>query len=192
MPTSKEDIASTALTLAGANPISSFTEDSNEARAANTLYEKELQDLLSAHPWRFAMKSQAMVQLATAPSSMHEAAYTIPSDSIRPYMVHRGTEKVIEQIDVYGNEIHTYADTEFILDYTARVTESLFPPWFVNALEYRLAAVFSAAVAHNGDLANYWETKAARKVMEAKHIDSTQDQPNRMRPTRFVDAKRAF
>ena len=183
MPTSKEDIASTALTLVGANPISAFTEDSNEARAADSLYEKELQDLLSTHPWRFAMKSQAMVKLAVAPSSLHEAAYPIPSDSIKPYMVHRGTEKIIQNVDVFGNEIHTYADTEFILDYTARVVESLFPPWFVSALEYRLAAVFAAAVAHNGELATYWESKASRKLMEAKHQDSMQDQPNRIKPT---------
>lgn len=192
MPISKEEIASAALTLAGANPITSFTEDNNEARAADALYENEVQDMLSCYPWRFAMQSAPMVKTATAPSSLHEAAYPIPSDCIRTYMVHRGTEKVIEKFDVYGTEIHTYSDTEFILDYTARVSEAIFPAWFINALEYKLAAVFSAAVAHNGELAGYWEQKYASQLMKAKHIDSTQDQPNKIRATRFTSAKKEF
>ncbi|MBH48848.1 MAG: hypothetical protein CME71_11835 [Halobacteriovorax sp.] len=140
------------------------------------------------------MKSQAMVKLAVAPSSAHEAAYPVPSDCIKPHSVHRGTTqyKVIKEFEVFGNEIHTWSDDEFILDYVARVTEDLFPAWFVTILEYRLASVFSAAVAHNGELANHWAGQARQKVIEGKHIDSSQDEPNRIHPERFTEYKRAF
>jgi len=135
-----------------------------------------------------------MVKLAVAPSSAHEAAYPVPSDCIRPHSVHRGTTQytVIKEFEVFGNEIHTWSDTEFILDYVARVTEDLFPAWFVTTLEYRLAAIFAAAVAHNGELANFWAGMARNKSMESRHVDSVQDEPNRIHPTRFTEYKRAF
>ncbi|MBE44106.1 MAG: hypothetical protein CMO16_02850 [Thaumarchaeota archaeon] len=192
MPTSKEEIASTALTLVGANSISSFTEDSNEARAADALYETELKTLLSEHPWRFAMKTAPLTQLATAPDSIHKAAYPLPSDCIKPYSIHKGTTTVIKEFEVFGNEIHTHSDTGYYLDYIARVVETLFPPWFITTLQYRLGSVFAAAVAHNGELAQHWAGQARNKLVESKHMDSTQDQPNRIHPKRFVDSKRAF
>ncbi len=55
MAVTKVDIASQGLVLIGANKISSFDDNSTEAQVASTLYEENVESLLSESHWRFAM-----------------------------------------------------------------------------------------------------------------------------------------
>ena len=75
MAVTKVDIASRALVMVGANPISSFTDNSTEALITNTLYEEVVESTLSECSWRFAMGQKQLSLLADAPTSRYEYAY---------------------------------------------------------------------------------------------------------------------
>ena len=54
MAVTKVDIASRALIMIGANPISSFTDGTTEALTTNTIYEEIVESTLVRSNWRFA------------------------------------------------------------------------------------------------------------------------------------------
>ena len=69
------DIASNALILIGDNPISSFTEPGAGATAAANLYPVTYEQLLSEHPWTFALKEQKLNQLSQQPDALTNWRY---------------------------------------------------------------------------------------------------------------------
>jgi len=56
MALSQVDIVNKALTLVGASPIVSLTEDTNNARITNRVYEAALRSILTECKWNFATK----------------------------------------------------------------------------------------------------------------------------------------
>ena len=54
MAVTKVDIASRALIMIGANPISSFTDGTTESLVVNTIYEEIVESTLVRSNWRFA------------------------------------------------------------------------------------------------------------------------------------------
>ena len=58
------DIVSRALVLIGAEPITSFTENTTEALVANNMYEDAVRTALSTARWRFATQQATLAQLA--------------------------------------------------------------------------------------------------------------------------------
>ena len=85
---SKTDIVNKALTLVGAAPVVSITEDSNNARILNRVYEISLRSILSESKWNFATK-RALLTLSTDTLAWYDTGETIiyvrPSDIIRIY-----------------------------------------------------------------------------------------------------------
>ena len=83
------EIASNALILIGDNPISSFTEPGAGAQAAANLYPSTKAEVLSNHPWSFALKEQVLNLLSQTPDPLtnFQYVYQNPSDLIRYWAV---------------------------------------------------------------------------------------------------------
>ena len=62
------DIASRALVLVGAEPITSFGSSSTEALVATNLYEDTVRATLSTARWRFATEQAVLNQLTDTPT----------------------------------------------------------------------------------------------------------------------------
>ena len=62
------DIVSRALVLIGAEPITSFTENTTEALVANNMYEDAVRTSLSSARWRFATQQAQLSQLVADPT----------------------------------------------------------------------------------------------------------------------------
>jgi hypothetical protein len=88
MAISKTEICNKALTLVGANPITSLTDDTQNARILNRVYEQSLRSILSEAPWVFALKRTL---LATSADSLEwndtneNYLYVKPNDMIRAF-----------------------------------------------------------------------------------------------------------
>lgn len=88
MSISKTEICNKALTLVGANPIVSLTDDTQNARILNRVYELSLKSILSEAPWVFALKRTL---LATSADSLEwyddddNYVYVKPNDLIRAF-----------------------------------------------------------------------------------------------------------
>lgn len=88
MSISKTEICNKALTLVGANPIVSLTDDTQNARILNRVYELSLKSILSEAPWAFALKRTL---LATSADTLEwydtdeTYVYVKPNDMIRAF-----------------------------------------------------------------------------------------------------------
>ncbi len=124
------DIASNALILIGDNPISSFTEPGAGAKAAANLYPDTYAQLLSEHPWTFALKEQKLNRLSQTPDPLTNwtYAYQNPTDLIRYWSIMPyGLYDMVGSL-VYSNQ------NELLARYIFKVAETQLPPHFQKAL----------------------------------------------------------
>lgn len=86
MAISKTELINKSLTLVGANPITSITDDTNNARIVNRVYEISLRSILSECKWNFSTK-RALLALSTTAMAWYytdEAyVYARPNDVVR-------------------------------------------------------------------------------------------------------------
>ena len=82
------DIVNKSLRMIGATRITSLTDGSTNANAANDIYTEVRDELLRSHPWNFATKRAKLAQSATTPTFEFDYAYPLPSDWIRTVSVH--------------------------------------------------------------------------------------------------------
>ena len=194
MAVTKIDIASTALVMVGANPISSFTDNSTEALITNTLYEEVVESTLSECSWRFAMGQKQLSLLADAPTSRYEYAYQMPANPAvitivavtnndHPIPYSRYEDKIY--LNGYGSNSKVY------MDYVFRQDESLFPTYFRLALIYRLASAFGGSLGRDAAMINSYETKAERQMIKARNIASQETTSKKLNTTRFIAERRS-
>lgn len=93
------DIVNAALAMTGAQLITSFNEDDDNARSASALYTKNRNMLLRKIPWNFARAFIALSQLAALPLNLdiispadrgtgsvtYTGAFQLPNDCLRVY-----------------------------------------------------------------------------------------------------------
>ena len=90
MSISKTELVNKSLTLVGANPIVNLTDDSNNARIVNRVYESSLRSILSECKWNFATKRKLLAQVVTTLEWYYEGEsyiYQKPVDCIRIFGV---------------------------------------------------------------------------------------------------------
>ena len=162
------DIASNALILIGDNPISSFTEPGAGATAAANLYPDTYKQLLSEHPWTFALKEQKLSRLSQQPDALTNWKYAFqnPTDLIRYWAVYPHSNYAMVGSLTYSNQ------TELLARYVYKVAESQLPPHFQKALEYKLAADFALLVTEDVNKSQVYEQKYRVAIAQARSIDS--------------------
>ena len=76
----KLSICSDAMIMLGAAPLSSFSEGTDAAQAADRLYDDIRDTMLAQYPWVWSMKKVALARLAAAPANEWKYAYAMPGD----------------------------------------------------------------------------------------------------------------
>lgn len=194
MPTvanSDIDIASRALVLIGAEPITSFTAQSTEATVANAIYEDMVRTTLCSSRWRFATNQAELNLLTATPTGRYDRAHQLPADLL---MLHAITvsDAVIEY-NVYGDKVFSdsaSSDT-LVADYTFRALEQDFPSYFTVALQFSLAAAFALGIARDEQLSSVLEGKGAQLLQQAKTLDSQQQTTRKLLTSRFITERRS-
>lgn len=171
------DICSCALVKIGAQPISSFAENSAEAQVAVQLYEVTLQALLSAYPWRFALQQKKLNRLAQNPNADYTYAYSLPADFLRA--ISAGTSAKGKGIlyRIYQNQLHTNSEN-VILTYLSRPLEQNFPPFFTQLLTLKLAEEFTLPLTESTARAEYFNRLFNTAFSNAKLTDAQQSIPS--------------
>tara|TARA_B100002019_G_scaffold257253_1_gene241186 strand:+ start:604 stop:1191 length:588 start_codon:yes stop_codon:yes gene_type:complete len=185
------DIASRALVLIGAEPITSFDSGSNEAVVASNMYEDVIRASLSSARWRFATEQAVLNQLTDTPTGRFAIAHQLPADTI---IVHTITvnDNLID-FTVYGDKVFSQqtSSDSLIADYTFRANENTFPSYFTLAVEYSLASIFATSIARDDRLMNMIETKAQQLMAKAKNLDAQQQTTRRLSTRRFITDRRS-
>ncbi len=185
------DIASRALVLIGAEPITSFDSSSTEALVATNMYEDTVRATLAASRWRFATEQAELNQLSDTPTGRFDIAHQLPSNLL---VLHGVTinDRLIDYT-VYGDKVFSDSTTTdtLIADYTYRATEDNFPSYFSLALEYALASIFTTSIARDDRLMQVIEAKAQQLMAKARNLDAQQQTTRRLSTSRFVTNRRS-
>jgi len=184
------DICSRALILVGAEPITSFNDDTSEALIAGNMYEDIARTNLTSTRWRFATNQAILNRLSDAPTGRFTAAYQLPeyiflhAVTVRNYQI---------EYNVYGSKVFCDADVsdELIADYTYRAEEVDWPSYFSVCVEYAMATVFATALIRDQSLAVLMDQQYTRLLAKARSIDSQQQTTRKVTTSRFITNRRS-
>lgn len=180
--------------MIGAQPITSFTDGSTEALVANNIYEDITRGALCRHRWKFATTQKQISLLTDVPAGRYDYAYQVPTDpevlqistiTVNDYVIPYNRYQDYIYLNGYGS-----ANT-VIMDYIYRVDESYFPPHFVLALEYELAALFAGSVARDSAMIRQFKELAERQFLISKNIDSSETTVKVLDQNRFTNLRRS-
>lgn len=175
MATSVVQIVNNALIRIGASAITSLTENSEAARAANLIYEQIRDATLRDHIWNFAVKRIALAQEVDTPAFEYSFQYALPSDCLRVLQMQE--KNLIYKIE--GRKLLTDEGTAKII-YISRVTDpNEFDAMFVEALSARLAAELSIPLAESSTLYQNMMEIYRIKITDARSVDGQESgEPN--------------
>jgi hypothetical protein len=184
------DICSRALILVGAEPITSFNDDTSEALIAGNMYEDIARTNLTSTRWRFATNQAILNRLSDAPTGRFTAAYQLPeyiflhAVTVRDYQI---------EYNVYGSKVFCDADVsdELIADYTYRAEEVDWPSYFSVCVEYAMATVFATALIRDQSLSVLMDQQYTRLLAKARSIDSQQQTTRKVTTSRFITNRRS-
>ena len=185
------DIASRALVLVGAEPITSFGSSSTEALVATNLYEDTVRATLSTARWRFATEQAVLNQLTDTPTGRFDIAHQLPSNLL---VLHGVTvNDTLIEYTVYGDKVFSDSTSSDVLiaDFTFRADEINFPSYFSLALQYTLASMFATSIARDDRLMQMMETKATMLMAKARNLDAQQQTTRKLSTSRFITNRRS-
>jgi len=184
-------ICSRASLLIGGDVIQSFSDGTAEASVCDAMYEDVARSALTNSRWRFATDQSVLNRLAEEPTGRWTAAYQLPSELIMLSAV--TINEVPIKYDVYGSKVYCNESetSELIADYVFRADESTWPPYFVTAVEYMMAAVLSVSVARDSQLASLMEQKADLQMRQARRLHSQQQTTRKLNTSRFIAERRS-
>jgi len=171
---SKIEIINRALLKLGEPPISSL----NEAAFA-TSYEMIFEDiknlLLSAYPWRFAVKTKKLPRLENMFSNRF--MYKLPADCLLILKVYISTNADTADFRPVSSEDYEIADGCVIafykgalqVDYVARLEDdSNFPPLFKEALVAKIAAELAMRLKHSVAIKQTFDNEFFNLIRQAE------------------------
>lgn len=160
---SRESIASQALSLLGANTISSFDEGSNEANIVNDHYDQFIRNIFSVFPWSFATRKVQLEQYSTDPLNEFSYQYVRPDQALYVFKLYNSLEyhaQAITDFDTLEDFILCNYNNPVIAQYSVYKEENLWPGYFAEFAVNALAATIAVPVTHNADLARLYDEKA--------------------------------
>jgi len=180
------DVCSRALILIGADPITSFEDNTTEALVSVNMYEDVAQAALTSMRWRFATDQAQLARLLNTPTGRYDAAYQLPSNML---MLNGLTiNDMAVPYTIYGDKVfcNVSEQDKLIADFIYRAPEENWPSYFTLAVEYTMASVFAGSVARNETLVQIMDQKAGVAMAKARSLDSQQNTTRKLTTSRFI------
>ena len=168
---SRVSICNLALTILGADRITSLEDNAENARRLTAIYDSTLEDVLRAHPWNFAIARVQLAQLATTPLYEYDYEFQLPGNCLRVLSVSDGTN-IISDFKVEGRKLLA-DDTTVQIKYIANITDpNQYTSQFIYVLASRLAAEIAYAVTNNKATAEQMFDLYLSRLQTAKETDA--------------------
>ena len=183
--TTSIDIANRALILLGARDITSFTENSNEAKTAKNLYLSTRDYVLRAYPWASLKKRTKLVELADKPINSFQHQYQLPSDNVRVIELHSPSKDRIRRWEIEGTKVLCDYSPLSIVYISDSVPEDKYSTQLVQALVYRLASEMAYPITGNNTAMSNFASLFENVLMEARTTDSLEQSARHIGPNTF-------
>ena len=190
-PATDIEVAQKAMVLIGLEPLTSFTDSTDEALVANTIYEDVVEDCLAQHNWNFATGQKLMSRLTDVPVDRFEAAYALPTNPAVIQVLTVTIDDTPQTYDIYERNVYINASENdtVVLNYVFRVETQYWPPAFTMWVIFRLASILALSVTRKGDVASSYTQLAENQFRKAKARDSQQVTTQGLRLSRFHRAR---
>lgn len=185
------DIVNIALSMLGADTITSLEDDAPEAIVMKTHYYIARDATLEAHEWSFAIKRFQPAKATESPLWGYDNAFPIPSDIIRVLQVDRGWTPSMSfdrtrhrnQVDhvVEGRDILCDEEEIYCTGIRRVEDEGIFSNLFAQAFAARLALAACYAITESNQKVEVFAAMFAGTIKEAKSRDGQQGSTRRMR-----------
>lgn len=184
MSASNVSICNTALTALSSSRIVALTEDSENARKCNAIFETVRDDLLEQHNWNFAKRQKALGLLTTSPILDWDFSFQLPTDCIRVMRLQYDAD-----FQVYGDKLYTN-ESEATIEYFAQITNPAeFSKGFVSALAARIARDLAYGISQSSTVQAAMEVNYKAALANAKASDAQAGTPQPVRRSRLKDAR---
>ena len=187
--TSKVSICNQALSLVGAETITSLDDDQKEAKLCKLNYDNIRDTVLEAHDWTFAIKWYELPKLADPPLSEYANAYEIPSEVLRVMFVGQDYNNQ-DDWQVEGGNIVTNSNSCRCQVIVSIDDPSRYSPLFVQAFVARLAMELAIPITNSRSLMESNAQLYRAKVQDAVTKDNQQGKTRRIR-SRWLQASRS-
>ena len=164
-------ISNLALTILGADRITSLSDNNENARRLSAIYDYCLDDVLRAHPWNFCLQRQQLARLTTTPVYGYDYEFQLPSNCLRVVEVSDGTN-VQTDFKIEGRKLMS-DDTSVYIKFMQTVADpNQYTSQFVMVLSARLAAELAYAITNNKANAELIMQIYMDRLQNAKETDS--------------------
>lgn len=180
---SKVSIVNKALTILGANRITSLSDDTREAKSANAVYVQSLRSILSETYWSFAVKRTLLNRLEEVPAVGSGYYFQRPSDCVEIFETTancwRPEGEKIWSLDPTLGVIYTYFNED----------DTFYSPKFIDALACLLAANMCYDITNSAsrmqELISLYE---GEYLPRALHYDASRQGETTVRDDEWINA----
>lgn len=159
-------ICSAALLMLNADEITSFDDETREAKLCAALYETTKENILQMHPWRFALGQVTLAKLTSTPLYGFNNAFQLPANTLRVIEIDSGLE-----YQIYEDMLFTDADTvNAVIQFAP--PESEFPAYFTRLMEFAMAELLASALLADESKMQIFERAKLRQMQSARSVDS--------------------
>jgi hypothetical protein len=173
--------------MLGTNTITSYEDDSTEAKVMRVHYDNARDSLLEAHDWSFARKLFKPSKLAAEPSWGWANAFAIPHDIRRVtgvwdrddtgfsrsnYTTGQPPEQVTYEIN--SGNILTNADTLYCKGIRDIDDEGIYPALFIQAFAAQMAVLGCYAITESNSKLQAMQALATQYLRDAVSRDAVQ------------------
>ena len=168
-------IVNKALLLLGAEAITSFSDGTPAATAANTIYTEIKFMTMGMYPWSFTIAKTQLTKDSSTPQNEWTNQFLLPSDMLLgvPRAVRTSSSPgaalfkgwEIAQSSAGGAVLMTDA-TEVHIDYQKAVSEGNMPTYFVQLMAYQMAWHLAEVMTDQTAKSEYWRSVALGTAAE--------------------------
>ena len=173
--TSKTEVANTALSIVGEQPISSFSDNSRSARVVANRYDDVRRSVLREHFWNAAKARQKLAKLAQAPPFGWNYQYQLPSDWLRLVRIN-GRDPLSERYEIEGLKLLTDMDPVRLVYIRDEQDPSKWDALLREAVAARLASEIAVPIVQSRQARNDAWQIYLQKLQSARTADAM-DEP---------------
>jgi len=176
---SKVEVANTALSIIGEQPITSFSDDSRSARVVSERYDTVRKAVLRDHPWNSAKTRVKLGALAQAPAFGWQKQYQLPSDWLRLGRIN-GAHPRYARFEIEGRKVLTDMGSPLHIVYVRDEQDpSKWDALLREAVAARLAAEVAVPIVQSREARNDAWQIYTQKLQDARTADAM-DEPGEM------------
>ena len=197
----KVQIANVALSKLGhTSRIADLSEGSEEARMVNDVWDYLREQALSYHEWRFARKRVTLATIGT-PGEAWGYRYALPTDCMLPIIIEdnekdREPDEKIEWEQIVdtstGSPVPAIDCDELAAELVyiySHDTVAYWPPHFVNAFVWTLAAELAMPITSEPVIADRTVQRALLEMSKAISTDLRSSEQKKQRDSTFVTSR---